>query len=350
MKQYQNYGNNDMQQKPIIPNGYKISNDNIVKYRIVNKNHIESYLLENAMYLYLLVEISNIPESKIQKYDIKNLSIGNKEYRYFISRQNYEESMRELCTELTTLMGFDAVAGMQDLKAQLVQDVIYPLTQKDKFEKFKLTIPNGILLYGPPGCGKTFIVRKLAEELNFSYFEVKHSDITTSYIHGGVGKIAEVFRNAKIHAPAIVFFDELEGMVPDRSSLDGTQSYKLEEVNEFLTHLNDAGKNGILVVGATNQPELIDKAILRSGRLDKKIYVMPPDFDARKHLFKMYLSGRPIEEIDYDTLAGQTVNYSCADIEFICNESARVAAVNNMESINQSLIINVIENNPSSIM
>ena len=138
-------------------------------------------------------------------------------------------------------------------------------------------------------------------------------------------------------------------MAPERSSLDGTQSYKLEEVNEFLTHLNDAGKNGILVVGATNQPELIDKAILRSGRLDKKIYVMPPDFDARKHLFKMYLSGRLIENIDYDTLAGQTVNYSCADIEFICNESARIAAVSNMESINQSLIINVIENNPSSI-
>lgn len=339
-----------MLQKPIIPNGYKISDDNIVKYRIVNKNHIELYLLENAMYLYLLIEINNIPKSKMQKYNIKNLSIGNKEYQYFISKRNYEESMKELYTELTTLTGFDAVAGMQDLKAQLIQDVIYPLIQKDKFEKFKLSIPNGILLFGPPGCGKTFIVRKLAEELNFSYFEVKHSDVTTPYIHGGVGNIAGIFKEAQRHAPAIVFIDELEGMVPERSSLDGTQSYKLEEVNEFLTHLNDAGKNGILVVGATNQPDLIDRAILRSGRLDKKIYVMPPDFDARKHLFKMYLAERPLENIDYDILAGQTINYSCSDIEFICNESARVAAISNLESIGQELMLEVIANTNSSII
>ncbi len=335
--------------KPIIPNEYKIDDINIIKYRLLSKKNLEMYLLTNSKYLYLLFDIENIPDSKTQKFNIRDIRIGNKLYKYFISANNYENETNKLIEELTKLTGFDAVAGMADLKAELMQDVIYPLTQKEKFEKFKLTIPNGILLYGPPGCGKTFIVRKLAEELNFSYFEVKHSDVTTPYIHGGVGKIAEVFRNAKIHAPAIVFIDELEGMAPERSSLDGTQSYKLEEVNEFLTHLNDAGKNGILVVGATNQPELIDKAILRSGRLDKKIYVMPPDFDARKHLFKMYLSGRLIENIDYDTLAGQTVNYSCADIEFICNESARIAAVSNMESINQSLIINVIENNPSSI-
>lgn len=339
-----------MSNKPIIPNGYKIDDENIIKYRLTSKKHIELYLLENVKYLYLMINVDNIPESKIQKFDVKNLNIGNKEYKYFVSKHNYEESLKELYTELTTLTGFDAVAGMEDLKAQLIQDVIYPLTQKDKFEKFKLSIPNGILLYGPPGCGKTFIVRKLAEELNFSYFEVKHSDVTTPYIHGGVGKIAAVFKEAQRHAPAIVFIDELEGMVPERSGLDGTQSYKLEEVNEFLTHLNDAGKNGILVVGATNQPDLIDRAILRSGRLDKKIYVMPPDFDARKHLFKMYLADRPLENIDYDTLAGQTVNYSCSDIEFICNDAARIAAISNLEFITQDLVLEVIANTNSSII
>ena len=335
-------------QKPIIPNGYKIDNDNIVKYRIINKKHTESYLLENAKFLYLLIDAQNIPESKMQKYNIQNLSIGNKEYQYFISKENYVESIKELYTELTTLSGFDAVAGMQDLKTQLMQDVIYPLTQKDKFEKFKLSIPNGILLFGPPGCGKTFIVKRLAEELNFSYFEIKHSDVSTPYIHGGVGKIAEVFKEAQRHAPAIVFFDELEGMMPGRSNLDGNQSHKLEEVNEFLTHLNGAGKNGILVVGATNQPDLIDKAILRTGRLDKKIYVMPPDFEARKHLFEMYLAERPLEDIDYDLLAEKTTNYSCSDIEFICNDAARIAAISDLESINQDLILEVIANtNPS---
>lgn len=336
-------------QKPIIPNGFEISDKEVIKLRLSNKKGIEVYTLEDNTYLYLLFGIESIPESKNQKFNIQTLNIGKKEYQYFISKHNYVTTLNELNKELTTLTGFDAVAGMKELKTQLFQDVIYPITQKDKFEKFKLTIPNGILLYGPPGCGKTFIVRKLAEELNFTYYEVKHSDVTTPYIHGGVGKIANVFNEAKLKAPAIIFIDELEGMVPERSNLDGTQSYKLEEVNEFLTHLNDAGKNNILVIGATNQPELIDKAILRSGRLDKKIYVMPPDFDARKHLFKMYLEERPLNNIDYDTLAGQTINYSCSDIEFICNEAARQTVAQDLNHIEQELLLEIIENTVSSI-
>lgn len=336
--------------KPIIPNGYKINDIVIIKYRLANRDYFEIYLLENEEYLYLLIGNEKIPQSNIQKYQIQELEIGNKVFKYFVLKQYFEYTASELYEKIMKPYGFDAVAGMNELKIQLKQDVIYPITQKEKFRKFKITIPNGILLYGPPGCGKTFIVRKLAEELNFSYFEVKHSDVTTPYIHGGVGKIAEVFEKAKIHAPSIVFIDELDGLVPERASLEGFQSYKLEEVNEFLTHLNDAGKNEILVIGATNQPELIDKAVLRSGRFDKKIYVMPPDFDARVHLFKMYLDGRPLRDIDYDILSAQTVNYSCSDIEFICNESARKAVNNNLGSIDQATVINVIENNKSSLL
>lgn len=338
-------------QKPTIPNNYKINTEITIKNRIAVEKDVEIYLTENNRYYYLFLD-SNItfPTSKEEKYNIKTLTFGNNTYRAFISDKNFQNKIQDLIKDLTVLSGFDAVAGMKELKQQLLQDVIYPILQKDKFEKFKLSIPNGILLYGPPGCGKTFIVRKLAEELDFSYFEIKHSDVTTPYIHGGVGKISEVFKRAEKLAPSIVFIDELEGLVPERSTLDGNQSYKLEEINEFLMNLNDAGKRNILVIGATNQIDLIDKAILRAGRFDKKIFVMPPDFDARKHLFEMYLKDRPLENIDYDILSGQTVNYSCSDIEFICNEAARVAVLNNKDFITQQIILDIINSTNSSIL
>lgn len=338
-------------QKPKIPNNYKINSAITIKNRIAVEDDVEIYLTENNRYYYLFLD-SNItfPSSKEEKYNIMPLTFGNNTYRTFISDKNFQNKIKDLINDLTILSGFDAVAGMKELKQQLLQDVIYPILQKDKFEKFKLSIPNGILLFGPPGCGKTFIIRKLAEELDFSYFEIKHSDVTTPYIHGGVGKISEVFKRAEKLAPSIIFIDELEGLVPERSALDGSQSYKLEEINEFLMNLNDAGKRNILVIGATNQIDLIDKAILRAGRFDKKIFVMPPDFDARKHLFEMYLKDRPLKNIDYDILSGQAVNYSCSDIEFICNEAARVTVLNNKDFITQQTMLEIINSTNSSIL
>ena len=171
---------------------------------------------------------------------------------------------------------------MHDLKQLFVKDVIRPLANPEKYEHFKLAMPNGILLYGPPGCGKTFIVRKLAEEMSYSFFEIKHSDIASPYIHGSTGKISKLFDRARLNAPAIVFVDEIEGIMPKRENLSENMQFKQEEINEFLMQLNDAGKNKILVIAASNRPHLIDTALLRSGRMDKRIFVSPPDFDARR--------------------------------------------------------------------
>ena len=166
-------------------------------------------------------------------------------------------------------IGFSDVAGMHGLKKILVRDVINPLRNPGKYRKFKVSIPNGILLYGPPGCGKTFIVKKLAEELGYHFIEVSPSCIGSTYIHGTSLNIAKIFTDAKNNKPAILFFDEFEGLVPKRESLGHGGQFKNEEINEFLTHLNNAGENQILVVCATNQIDLIDSAILRSGRIDK---------------------------------------------------------------------------------
>lgn len=249
---------------------------------------------------------------------------------------------------LQTKKGFDDVAGMQDLKDALTRDIILPLTQKEYYEKFKISIPNGVLFYGPPGCGKTFIVRKLAEELGYNFFDIKHSDVASPYIHGGVGKIAEIFERARKDSPIIIFIDELDGLMPKRSSLNG-ENYKLEEINEFLLHLNNASKDGILVIGATNQLNLIDEAVLRAGRFDKKIYIPPPDLTSRLYLFEMYLNERPIKDIDYKELATQTANYSAADISFICDEAARHAVASHLDNIDMKLLKNIISQTKSSI-
>ena len=229
---------------------------------------------------------------------------------------------------------------MKTLKQQLIADVINPLKHPEKFKKFNVSIPNGIILYGPPGCGKTFIVRKLAEELGYNFFEVKHSDLATPYIHGSVNNIGKAFEIAKQNAPAVLFFDEISALVPDRKSLHDSSSHKEEEVSEFLMQLNDAAENKILVVGATNYIERIDSAVLRHGRFDKKIYVSPPDLEARKALFQIGLNNRPHDKnIDFNHLAKITEGLTCADIiEGIIEPSARNAANLNKELIDQLLV------------
>jgi transitional endoplasmic reticulum ATPase len=238
---------------------------------------------------------------------------------------------------------------MRPLKAMLVSDVIEPLMHPEKFKKFKLSVPNGILLYGPPGCGKTFIVKKLAEELGYNFIEMNPSSVATSYVHGAVGNIAKVFEMAKLKAPSIVFIDEIEGLVPKREELSSSADIKKEEINEFLLQLNNAGNNKILVVGATNRPHMIDSAILRSGRMDKRVFVGPPDFEARKDMMRICLAGRPYDkEIDFEKLANMTENYVGSDIELIVTEAARIAVANDKPLVDEKMIVEAINKfNPS---
>ncbi len=235
------------------------------------------------------------------------------------------------------------------IKAMLMSDVIEPLMNPEKFKKFKLSVPNGILLYGPPGCGKTFIVKKLAEELGYNFVEMNPSSVATPYVHGAVSNIAKVFEMAKLKAPSIIFIDEIEGLVPKREELASHADIKKEEINEFLLQLNNAGNNKILVVGATNRPHMIDTAILRSGRMDKRIYVSPPDFEARRDMLKICLSGRPFDkDIDFEKLATLTESYVGSDIELIVTEAARTAVAEDKNTIDEEMLVGSIKKfNPS---
>jgi transitional endoplasmic reticulum ATPase len=336
--------------RPVLHNGFAVSDGAFVKKRLENIFFIEVYLLSDEKYLYLL--LSHDPgeiESKVKNFAKIRIRTKDREYLGVITPDYSLEHVQTLSDIISNNHGFSCVAGMDALKHLLDRDVIQPLRNPGKFLQFRVALPNGILLFGPPGCGKTFIVRKLAEELNYYFLEVQHADVSSPYIHESALKIAGVFERAKIHAPSIIFIDEIEGLVPKRESLESTAHYKQEEVNEFLRQLNDAGKNNILVVGATNRPDLIDTAILRSGRMDKRIYVPPPDYEARRELFRLYLADRPHENpIDINRLAKLTDGYVCSDIELIVTEAARMAIAQDSPVIDQNMIeLEILKCSPS---
>jgi AAA+ superfamily predicted ATPase len=233
--------------------------------------------------------------------------------------------------------GLDKVAGMHVLKDLLRREVVAPVRNPEPFRKYGLSIPNGILLYGPPGCGKTYIARQLAEELGHYFVEIIPSELASPYIHGSVIKIRDLFDTAAEHAPAVVFIDEFEALVPSRESLGGFQDYKSSEVNEFLAHLNACSEKNIFVIAATNQPEKIDSAVRRTGRLDKLIYVGPPDEEARKEMLALHLEGRPLaKDFDLEALAKIAEFYSASDLRFLVDEAARYALSRNEEITHES--------------
>lgn len=331
--------------KPILYNGFKVRDDITVKSRIERIFFTEIYSLSNDKFLYLFTNLR--PEETVdraKKYDLIKLDVAGKKYLGVITDEHANEKISDIIDDLTVLRGFDCVAGMKPLKSLLINEVIEPLLNPDKYKKFKLGIPNGILLFGPPGCGKTFIVKKLAEELGYNFVELNPSSVATPYVHGAVGNIGKVFEMAKLQAPSIVFIDEIEGLVPKREETNPFDNTKREEINEFLLQLNNAGTNKILVVGATNRPQMIDTAILRSGRMDKRIYVGPPDLEARRDLFRISLSGRPYDkDIDFEKLAKMSENYVGSDLELVVTEAARAAVSQDKSMIDEKMLIDAIE-------
>lgn len=242
--------------------------------------------------------------------------------------------------------GFADVAGMSEIKDIMQRKIINILNDPQKAERFKIQIPNGMLLYGPPGCGKSFIAEKFAEEAGYNYVFVKSSDLASIYVHGSQEKIGALFDEARKSAPTILNFDEFEALVPNRSKINNTS--ESGEVNEFLSQMNNCGKDRIFIIASSNRPDLIDPAILRKGRIDKVIFIPVPDKEARQGIFEIHMKGRPVSgNINYVRLAEMTENFVASDIAYIVNDAATRAFEDDVE-ISQSLLEEVIkENNPS---
>lgn len=244
--------------------------------------------------------------------------------------------------------GFSAIAGMSDLKDLFDTDVIRALNEPELYESYGLTIPNGMLLYGPPGCGKTFISQQFAEEVGFNFVELKPSDIKSQFINATEDNIGKIFKDASDNAPSIVFIDEIDAVVPSREDSNLHQMHAAP-VNEFLAQMSNCSERGIFVIAATNRPERIDPAILRTGRLDKIIYLPPPDFHARLEMFKLYLKDRPVElDFDYELIANKTENYVSSDLKFLIDESSRVA-LGEKARISTEHVLNTIKTNKPSV-
>lgn len=241
----------------------------------------------------------------------------------------------------------DDLVGLHDLKQYLRHGVLAIMKNPEKARKYKLAIPNGILLYGPPGCGKTTIAQKFAAECQMNYAIVNAQDIASTFIHGTQRLVKQLFQQAEQNAPIVLILDEIETMVPNRN--DPSMAKMAEDTNAFLSEMNNCGERGIFLIGTTNRPQFMDSAILRSGRFDKRVYVPLPDEQTRKEIFHAYLAGRPTDKnIDCQRLSRLTSGgYISSDIRQICDEAA-ARAFHEDAIITQQLLEQVIrEGGPS---
>lgn len=245
-------------------------------------------------------------------------------------------------------VGLKKVAGMRDLKSLLTTDIIEPLKNKQAYKEYGIEPLNGLLFHGPPGCGKTFIAKQLAAELGYTFFEIKPSDLASVYVHGTQEKIGKLFLEASLKAPSVIFIDEVDAVMPSRDSAHMGQHYS-SEVNEFLAQLTECSEKGILTIMATNRPDAIDKAILRTGRVDKAIYIPLPDFDTRKEMLKILLEGRPVDSgLDIDSIAMLMAHYTSSDINYMVNEAAKLALKENSK-IGHEHLMEVLRKTKSSV-
>lgn len=248
----------------------------------------------------------------------------------------------------------DEVAGMADLKALFRRDFIRIVRNPKVAQAYGIKPSNCTLLYGPQGCGKTFIAEKAAQESGLKYKIVNPSELGSIYVHGSQQKIAELFAEAEKNGPMILIFDEFDAIVPKRDSdLNGNQA---NEVNEMLTQLNNCAARGIYVLATTNRPMLLDPAIMRKGRIDRTVYVSLPDKEARAELFRIEIEKRPNEGIDYEILAKATENFTGSDISFIVEESARLCFEETLDHqlekpipLSMTRLLDVIKNTHSSV-
>ena len=232
-------------------------------------------------------------------------------------------AMREVYVETPTVH-WDDIGGLEEVKQQLKEAVEWPLKYPGAFKRMGIRPPRGILLYGPPGCGKTLLARAVATESEANFIAIKGPEIYSKWVGESEKAIREVFRKGRMAAPSIIFFDEFDAIVPRRGMGIGDSMVTERVISQLLTEMDGlVALENVVVIGATNRPDIIDPAVLRPGRMDRIIYVPPPDEEARFQILKIHTRNMPLaEDVDLREIAKKTEGYSGADLETVCREAA----------------------------
>lgn len=274
-----------------------------------------------------------------------------------VKREDFKEALKDI--EPSILRGvlievpnvkWEDVGGLEDVKQELREAVELPIKSPDKFKKMGIRPPKGILLYGPPGTGKTLLAKAVATESEMNFISIKGPEVLSKWVGESEKAIREIFKKAKQSAPAIVFLDEIDSIAPRRGYYsDSGVTERI--VNQLLTSMDGIeNMEGIVIIGSTNRPDIIDPALLRPGRFDRLVYIPPPDKETRFKILQVHTRKMPIaDDVDLKKIADRLENYVGADIENICREAGMFAIRDNRDKVTMKDFEKAIEKIPPSM-
>jgi transitional endoplasmic reticulum ATPase len=242
-------------------------------------------------------------------------------------------AMREVHIEVPEVH-WSQIGGLAELKQELIEAVDWPLKNPEVFTRLGINPPKGIMLYGPPGCGKTLLARAVATESEANFITIKGPEVFSKWVGESEKAIREVFRKARMASPTVIFFDEFDSLVPGRGMGYADTGVAERVISQLLTEMDGLiSLEDVVLIAATNRPDIIDPAILRPGRFDRLIYVPEPDKDSRLEIFKIYTKDMPLaDDVNLAQLSVMTKKYSGADIEALCREAGLNALRKDIEA------------------